>query len=109
MNRSQALQYIEQLWGKGELEAATHRYALIFVDQISDAASEELLCCQTPEELSVWIRRDALSWQAKLSGEAFAEKFEVGHGNAYGCIEQMLSCVDEEFLLKLLVLMQQSD
>ena len=80
MNRSQALQYIEQLWGKGELEESTHRYALIVVDLISDAGNEELLCCQKPEELSAWIRRDALAWQAKLSEEAFAEQFEVGHG-----------------------------
>ena len=108
-NRSKALQYIEQVSGKGELEEATHRYALIVVDQISDAASEELLHFQTPEELSAWIRRDALAWQAKLSEEAFAERFEVGHGNAYGCIEQMLSCVDDEFVLDLLVSMRQSD
>ena len=94
---------------KGELEEATHRYALFIIDLISDDAPEELLCCQTPEELSVWIRRDALTWQAKLSEEAFAERFEVGHGNAYGCIEQMLSCVDCEFLRDLLVSMRQSD
>ena len=106
MNRSQALQYIEQLWGKGELEEATHRYALIVVDLISDAGNEELLCCKKPEELSTWIRRDALAWQAQLSEEAFAEQFEVGHGNAYGCIEQMLSCVDYEFVLDLPVSMQ---
>ena len=106
MNRSQALQYIKQLWGKGELEEATHRYALIVVDLISDGGNEELLSCHTPEELSAWIRRDALAWQAKLSEEAFAEQFEVGHGNSYGCIEQMLSCVDYEFVLDLLVSMQ---
>ena len=109
MNRSQALQYIEQVSGKGELEEATNRYALIVVDQISDAASEELLHCHTSEELSAWIRRDALAWQAKLSEQAFAEQFEVGHGNAYGCIEQMLSCVDYEFVLDLLVSMQESN
>ena len=109
MNRSQALQYIEQLSEKGELEEATHRYALIIVDLISDAGNEELLRCHTPEELSAWIRRDALAWQAKLSEEAFAEQFEVGHGNAYGCIEQMLSCVDYEFVLDLLDSMRQSD
>ena len=109
MNRSQALQYIDQLSEKGELEEATHRYALIVIGLLSDAGNEELLCCQTPEELSAWIRRDALSWQAKLSEEAFAEQFEVGHGNAYGCIEQMLSCVDCEFLRDLLVSMHQSD
>ena len=108
MNRSQALQNIEQLLRKGELEEATHRYALIVVDLISDAAPEELLCCQKPEELSAWIRRDALACQAKLSEEAFAEQFEVGHGNAYGCIEQMLSCVDYEFVLNLLVSKRQS-
>ena len=109
MNRSQALQHIDQLSEKGELEEATHRYALIVVDQISDTAPEELTRCHTPEELSTWIRRDALAWQAKLSEEAFAERFEVGHGNAYGCIEQMLSCVDCEFLRDLLVSMRQSD
>ena len=106
MNRSQALQYIEQLWGKEELEEATHRYARIVIDQISEAAPEELMRCHTPEELSAWIRRDALFWQAKLSEQAFAEQFEVGHGNAYGCIEQMLSCVDYEFLRDLLVAMR---
>ena len=109
MNRSQLLRHIEQLSEKGELDEATHRYSLIVVDQISDAASEELLRCHIPEELSAWIRRDALAWQAKLSEEAFAEQFEVGHGNAYGCIEQMLSCVDYEFLRDLLVSMLQSD
>ena len=109
MNRSQALQNIEQLLRKGELEEATHRYARIVIDQISDAASEELMRCHTPEELSAWIRRDALAWQAKLSEQAFAERFEVGHGNAYGCIEQMLSCVDYEFVLGLLVSMRRSD
>ena len=109
MNRSQALQYIEQLWGKGELEEATHRYALIIVDQISDAASEELLNCHTSEELSAWIRRDALFWQAKVSEQAFAEQFEIGHGNAYGCIEQMLSCVDYAFVFDLLDSMRESD
>ena len=106
MNRSQVLQNIEQLWGKGELEEATHCYALIVVDQISDAASEDLLSCHTPSELANWIRSDALAWQAKLSEEAFAEQFEVGHGNAYGCIEQMLSCVDYEFVQSLLASMQ---
>ena len=109
MNRSQALQYIEQLTEKGELEEPTHRYALIVVDQISDAAPEELMRCHTPEELSAWIRRDALAWQAKLSEQAFAERFEVGHGNAYGCIEQMLSCVDYELVLDLLASMRRSN
>ncbi len=102
MNRSQAQQYIEQLSEEGELEEATHRYALIVVELIGDAGNEELLSCHTPKELSAWIRRDALAWQATLSEEAFAEQFEVGHGNAYGCIEQMLSCVDYEFVFELL-------
>ena len=109
MNRSQALQYIEQLWGKGELEEATHRYALIVADLISDLENEELSRCHTSEELSTWIRRDALAWQAKLSEEEFAERFEVGHGNAYGCIEQMLSCVDYAFVLDLLASIRRSN
>ena len=103
MNRSQALQYIKQLSEKGELEEATHRYALIIVDLILDEGNEELLHCHTPEHLSAWIRRDALAWQAKLSEVAFAERFGIGHGNAYGCIEQMLSCIDYEFVLDLLI------
>ena len=105
INRSQALQYIEQLSGNGELEEATYRYALIAVDMISDAMSEELLRCETPEELSAWIRRDTLARQVALSEEAFSERFEVGQGSAYGCIEQMLSCVDYEFVLDLLASM----
>ena len=109
MNQSQALVYIEQQYDNGELEEATRCYTQIVVGLISDAASEELLSCQTPQELSAWIRQDALAWQAKLSEEVFAERFEVGHGHAYGCIEQMLSCVDCEFVLDLLVLMRQSD
>ena len=109
MNRSQALQYIEQLSEKGELEEATHRYSLIVIDLICEAGNEELLSCHTPNELANWIRRDALAWQAKLSEEAFAEQFEIEHGNAYGCIEQMLSCVDYEFVLDLLVSMQDSN
>ncbi|MAF40523.1 MAG: hypothetical protein CL859_01505 [Cyanobium sp. ARS6] len=103
MNRSQALQYIKQLSEKGELEEATHRYALIIVDLILDEGNEELLHCHTTERLSAWIRRDALARQAKLSEEAFAEQFGIGHGNAYGCIEQMLSCIDYEFVLDLLI------
>ncbi len=102
MNRSQALQYIEQVSGKGELEEATHRYSLIVIDLIFEAGNEELSSCHTPNELANWIRRDALAWQAKLSEEAFAEQFESGHGNAYGCIEQMLSCIDYEFVFELL-------
>ena len=103
MNRSQALQYIKQLSEKGELEEATHRYALIIVDLILDEGNEELLHCHTTERLSAWTRRDALARQAKLSEEAFAEQFGIGHGNAYGCIEQMLSCIDYEFVLDLLI------
>lgn len=109
MDRSQALQHIEELSEKGKLEEATHRYALIVIDLISDLENEELSRCHTSEELSTWIRRDALAWQAQLSEEAFSERFEVGHGNSYGCIEQMLSCVDYEFVLDLLVSMRQSD
>ena len=103
MNRSQVLQNIEQRLDKGELEEATHRYALIVANLIRNAGIQELLRCHTPEELSTWIRRDALAWQAKLSEEAFAEQFEVGHGNAYGCIEQMLSCIDYAFVFDLLI------
>ena len=109
MNRSQALHDIEHSSGNGQLEEATYRYALIIVDLINDAAAEELLHCQTSDDVSAWIRRDALDWQAKLSDEAFAEWFEIGHSKAYGCIEQMLSCIDYEFVFELLLSMRQLD
>ena len=44
MNRSQALDYIEQLLEEGELEEATHRYSMIVINLISEAGHEELLC-----------------------------------------------------------------
>ena len=102
MNQSQAMQYIEQLSEKGELEEATRRYSQIAIDLINDEGDEEVLCCKTPDELATWIRRDAVAWQEKLSEESFAERFEVGHGRAYACIEQMLSCIDYELVLDLL-------
>ena len=50
MNRSQALQYIEELSEKGELEAATNCYAVIVIDSITNGAKEKLFYCQTPKE-----------------------------------------------------------
>ena len=61
MNPSQARQYIDQLSEKRELEETTRLYALIIIDLISDAGNEEQLRCHTQEELSTWIRRDALA------------------------------------------------
>ena len=79
----------------------------IIVDLLNDASTEEVLHCHTPEELSTWIQRDSFAWQSKLSEEAFADRFEGGHGSAYGCIEQMLSCINYEFALDLLVSMRE--
>ncbi len=35
-----------------------------------------------------------MRWQEKLDEEKFAERYEIEHGITYGCIEQMLSCID---------------
>ena len=106
MNRSQALQYIEQLFEKGKLEDATYRFALDAVGYICGEASissnEELQNFQSPEDLAHWRRIDALRWQEELDEEEFAERFDVGCGRAYGCIEQMLSCTDHDFVLDLI-------
>jgi hypothetical protein len=102
MNRSQAIHFVETLFDEGTLEEATHHYALTVVDLISVAENQELSRCHTPDELETWIRKDAFAWQARLSDEAFAEQFEIGQGRAYGCIEQMLSCVDHAFVFDLL-------
>jgi len=109
MNQSQALQSIDQLFEKEELDDATRRCAVIVIDAMSGVANQQLLGCHTPDELATWIRRDVLLWQEELSEEAFAERFEVGEGSAYGCIEQMLSCVDYGFILNLLASMRQAD
>lgn len=37
-----------------------------------------------------------------LDADAFAERFDVGHGRTYGCIEQMLSCIDVPLLVEML-------
>ena len=42
-------------------------------------------------------------WQEEdLDEQEFAERFEVGPGKSFGCVEQMLSCTDYEFVLQLL-------
>ena len=43
-----------------------------------------------------------MRWQKQLSEEEFSERFEIGQGMEYGCIEQMLSCIDYELILDLL-------
>ena len=65
-------------------------------------ANQAALGCRSAEALEQWRRRDALYWQETLDEEAFSGRFDVGHGHAYGCIEQMLSCTDYDLLFALL-------
>ena len=64
-------------------------------------ANQAALGCRSAEALEQWRRRDALYWQETLDEEAFSGRFDVGHGHAYGCIEQMLSCTDYALLFEL--------
>ena len=43
-----------------------------------------------------------MRWQEQLRGEEFSERFEIGQGMEYGCVEQMLSCIHYELILDLL-------
>ena len=103
MDRDQALQYIEQLSEQGKLENATHCFALDAIGRIcgqfSSNSNEELQQCQTPEKLAHWRHIDVLRWKETLDEYKFSERSEVGLGRAYGCIEQMLSCIDHDFIL----------
>lgn len=102
MDRSQAIHSVQELFDEGELEKATHHYALTVIALMSTAGNQALSHCQTADELALWIRKDALIWQATLNEEDFAERFEIGQSRAYGCIEQMLGCVDHAFVFELL-------
>ncbi len=102
MNHEQAQHTIHQLFERGEIDEATHRCGLDALGETEPEHSKEALGCCSAEELEQWRRQDALHWQESLEDETFAERFEVGHGYAYGCIEQMLSCTDYDLLFALL-------
>jgi len=102
VNLPQALQTLHQLFEQDAIEAATYRCGLDALAECERDQSREVLGCRSARELEQWRRRDVLHWQETLEDGAFAERFEVGHGYAYGCIEQMLSCTDFEVLFALL-------
>ena len=102
MDCSQARRRLDHLLEQGTIEAATHRCGMDLLYAREHASDQEALNFASAEEVERWGRRNALHWQAKLDAEAFAERFEVGHGRTYGCIEQMLSCIDTALLAELL-------
>ena len=102
MDCSQAQRHLDQLLEQGEIEPATHRCGLDLLDAGRQATDPVALKGASSEALEQWARQNALLWQDKLEVEAFGERFEVGHGHTYGCIEQMLSCIDHAFLMELL-------
>ena len=102
MDCHQAQRHLDQLLEQGEIEAATHRCGLDLLDAGQQATEPVALKGASSEALEQWARQNALRWQNKLEAEAFGERFEVGHGHTYGCIEQMLSCIDHAFLRELL-------
>ena len=77
MDRSQAIHSVQELFDEGELEEATYHYALTVIALMSTAGNQALSHCQTADELALWIRKDALIWQATLNEEDFAERLKL--------------------------------
>ena len=102
MDCHQAQRRLDQLLEQGEIEPATHRCGLDLLDANQQASDQGVLKGASTEALEQWARQNALRWQDNLEVEAFGKRFEVGHGHTYGCIEQMLSCIDHAFLMELL-------
>jgi len=94
MNHAQALATIQVQLALGAIEPATHRCALEVLGETATSANPEALNCQSAEALAKWHRWYAVHWQNMLDEETVGERFNIGHGNAYGCIEQMLRCTD---------------
>jgi len=108
MNVTQARRHLEQWLEQGEIEVATHRCGLDWL-QVKKPGDQALLNSGSVEGLEQWGRQNALHWQESLDADAFAERFDVGHGRTYGCIEQMLSCIDVPLLVELLSQVEPAD
>ena len=102
MDCHQAQRHLDQLLEQGEIEPATHRCGLDLLNAREQTRDQEALNFASAEEVERWGRENALHWQDRLDAEAFAERFEIGHARTYGCIEQMLSCIDTALLAELL-------
>ena len=102
MNHAQALATIQVQLALGAIESATHRCALDVLGETSTSANPEGLNCKSAEALEEWYRWYAVHWQDILDEETFGERFNIGRGKEYGCIEQMLSCTDYAWLFALL-------
>ncbi len=102
MDCSQARRRLDHLLEQGAIEPATHRCGLDLLNAREHTRDQEALNFASAEALERWGRENALRWQNSLDAEAFAERFEVGNGHTYGCIEQMLSCIDTALLTEVL-------
>ena len=102
MNQPLTPHNLHQLFEQDAIEAATYRCGLDALAESECEKSRKALSCRSARELEQWRRRHVLHWQETLEDELFAERFEVGHGYSYGCIEQMLSCTDFDVLFALL-------
>ena len=110
---TKALTHIDDLFDQELIGDATYQFAadvigLCFEEQVgcpiaAASAREEFRAIKTADELAEWRRADVKHWQEEdLDEQEFAERFEVGPGRSFGCIEQMLGCTDFEFVLQLL-------
>ena len=85
MNVLQARRTLEQWLEQGEIEVATHRCGLDRLHATKPHGDQALVNGGCVEDLEQWGRQNALHWQESLDGDAFAERFDVGHGRTYGC------------------------
>ena len=109
MNVTQARRNLEQWLEQGEIEVATHRCGLDRLHAKKPHGHQAMLNGDSEQGLEQWGRQNALHWQETLDADAFAERFDVGHGRTYGCIEQMLSCIDYSLLFELLSQVEPAD
>jgi hypothetical protein len=109
MNVTQACRNLEQWLEQGEIEVATHRCGLDRLLAMKPHGHQAMLNGDSEQGLEQWGRQNALHWQETLGADAFAERFDVGHGRTYGCIEQMLSCIDYPLLFELLSQVEPAD
>ena len=112
MNKVCLMETVEQLHKSGKLEQATYHCAIDIMalfDQARTTAWKELQHIKTAHALMQWRRSEVLYRQETIDQHKLAERYDIGHGMAYGCIEMMLSCIDHEFILNLLIQLRKNN
>ena len=100
MDDRQARQRLDQLLEQGEIRPPPIAAAWIYSTHANKPVIKALHCASA-EAVERWgRRRAALARQPRCRG--LCRTVWIGHGHTYGCIEQMLSCIDTALLVELL-------